>query len=107
MTKLDWILREIFVSRIEVAEKLQNATLTKLSRARAERCQATLINYYQSVSALVNEVTKARELTEELERYFLNAAEELGERFDKPKRDGVATRSSTAQVSKYRCTEIL
>ena len=59
------------------------------------------------MSALANEVTKARELTVELERYFLNAAEELGERFDKPKQDGVATRGSTAQVSKYRCTELL
>ena len=84
LTKLDWILREIFVSRLEVAERLQNAKLSKLSRRKAEVNQATLINYYQSVSALVTEVTKAGDLTEKLERYYLNAAEELGERFDTP-----------------------
>ena len=94
LTKLDWILREIFVSRIEVAEKLQNATLSKLQRQKAERCQATLINYYQSVSALANTVRKAGELTEELERYFLNEVEELGEVFDTPRQNSVTTRSS-------------
>ena len=84
LTKLDWILREIFVSRIEVAERLQNAKLSKLSRRKAEVNQATLINYYRSVSALVTEVTKAGDLTAELERYYLNAAEDLGQRFDNP-----------------------
>ena len=84
LTKLDWILREIFVSRLEVAERLQNAKLSKLSRRKAEVNQATLINYYRSVSALVTEVTKAGDLTAELERYYLNAAEDLGQRFDNP-----------------------
>ena len=55
-----------------------------LSRKKAEISQATLINYYQSVSALATQVTKAGDLTEKLERYYLNAAEHLGVRFDKP-----------------------
>ena len=82
LIKLDSILREIFVSRIEIAEKLQHADLSKLSRRRAETSQATLINHYQSVSALANTVRKAGELTAELERYCLNEVEGLGEVFD-------------------------
>ena len=84
LTKLDWIMRDLFVSRLEVAERLQNAILSKLQRQEAEIRQATLINHYQSVSALSAQVTKAGDLTEKLERYYLNAAAELGVRFDKP-----------------------
>ena len=84
LTKLDWIMRDLFVSRIEVAERLQNAILSKLQRKEAEIRQATLINHYQSVSALSAQVTKVGDLTEKLERYYLNAAAELGVRFDKP-----------------------
>ena len=80
--KLDSILRELFVSRIEVAEKLQHADLSKLARKAAETSQATLINHYQSVSALANMVRNAGELTAELERYYLGEVAGLGGIFD-------------------------
>ena len=78
LIKLDSILRELFVSRIEVAEKLQHAELSKLARRAAETSQATLINHYQSVSALANMVRNAGELTAELERYYLGEVAGLG-----------------------------